>query len=160
MTTLLRWQNEYRLLPLLLAASLVVLLACVAGVVWSETSLRPQVKYASLDTARRAYGEVVVDISTQADLVRLGFDTGHGARALSGLGVQEYFMPRTSRQFDQLDPAVRSCFEGQDRCTAVVVPLSAAQGEGFLAAHAAVPAGQMVFLLRCGRVAFKQIVEK
>ena len=159
MTTLLRWQNEYRLLPPVLVASLVLLLACVAGVIWSELSLRPQVKYASLDTARRAYGEVVIDISTQADLTRLGFDTGHGARALSGLGVQEYFMPRTSRQFDQLDPAVRSCFEGQDRCTAVVVPLRPPRDEGFLAAHAAAPAGHMVFLLRSGRVAFKQIIE-
>ena len=160
MTTLLRWQNEYRLLPLVLVASLVLLLACVAGVIWSELSLRPQVKYASLDTARRAYGEVVIDISTQADLTRLGFDTGHGARALSGLGVQEYFMPRTSRLFDRLDSAIRSCFGDEDRCTAVVVPLGAPQGEGLLAAHAFAPAGRMIFLLRSGRVTFKQIVEE
>lgn len=158
MTTLLRWQNEYRLLPLLLAASLVVMVASIAGVLWSESSLAPRTRFASMDAARLAFAQVVVDRSTQADLSRLGLDGGHaGARSLAGLGVQEYFMPKTSRQFDEMDPAIRSCFEGQDRCTALVIPLSAPVGGGLMAAHAAAPAGSMVFLLRSGRVAYKQL---
>lgn len=157
MTTLLRWQNEYRLLPLLLAASLVVMAACIAGVLWSGSGADAAAHFASPNAARKAYAEVVVDISSEADLTRLGFDAAHGARRFSALGVQEYFMPRTTRQFDRLDPAIRSCFEGQDRCSALVVPLGAAGG-GLFAAHAATPAGHMVFLLRSGRVAFKEIV--
>lgn len=158
MSTLLRWQNEYRLLPLLLAASLVVMIACIAGALWSNSG-DTAARYAPLEMARTAYAQVMVDISTQSDLARLGFDAGHGARALSSLGVQEYFMPKSSRDFDDLDPAIRSCFEGQDRCTALVVPLSAPRDEGFLAAHAAQPAGHAVFLLRSGRVVYKALVE-
>lgn len=157
MTTLLRWQTEHRLLPLVLAASLVVMMACIAGVLWAPVSpgsapLQP------LSEARQAYQQVVVDISTRADLARLGFGENKGARALAGLGVQEYFMPPTSEQFDHLDPAIQSCFQNEDRCTALVVPL-AGPGGGFLAAHAATPAGRAVFLLRSGRVIFKQLVE-
>jgi len=161
MTTLLRWHYEYRLLPLLLAASLVVLVACIAGVLWSTVSVEPNARFASLQDARQAYAQVVVDMSTKADLARLGFDGGHaGARALSGLGVQEYFMPRTTQAFDQLDPAIRSCFEGEDRCTALVVPLRAGDSGGFFAAHAAEPAAHIVFLLRSGRVAYKEMVDR
>jgi len=160
MTTLLRWQNEYRLLPLLLAASLVVMVACIAGALWSQSSLASRPHFTSVDAARRAFAQVAVNTTTQADLARLGFDGDHaGARSLAGLGVQEYFMPRTSRQFDEMDPAIRSCFEGQDRCTALVIPLSAPGSGGLMAAHAAAPSGRMIFLLRSGRVAFKQIVE-
>jgi hypothetical protein len=151
-----RW-NRHRPLPLLCVASLVVmLLACVAGAKWSQ----PTRILASPDMARLAYAQVMVDVSSKSDLDRLGLDAGHGARSLSGLAVQEYFMPRTSRLFDRLDPAIRSCFGNEDRCTAVVVPLGAPQGEGLLAAHAFAPAGRMIFLLRSGRVTFKQIVEE
>ena len=160
MTTLLRWQNEYRLLPLLLAASLVVMAACIAGALWSEYSLAPRPHFTSVDAARRAFARVAVDSSTQADLARLGFDGAHaGARSLAGLGVQEYFMPKTSRQFDEMDPAIRSCFEGQDRCTALIVPLGVPGSDGLMAAHAAAPSGRMIFLLRSGRVAYKQLIE-
>jgi hypothetical protein len=159
-TTLLRWQNEYRLLPLLLAAALVVMVACIAGVLWSESGLMPRLHFASADAARRAFAQVAVNSATQADLARLGLDgTTAGARSLAGLGVQEYFMPKTSRQFDAMDPAIRSCFEGQDRCTALVIPFRAPGGDGLMAAHAAAPAGRMVFLLRSGRVTYKQLVE-
>jgi len=158
MTTLLRRQNKYRPLAPLLAASLVVVAACIAGALWSGAG-DPRARYASLDAAKLAYAQVMVDISTESDLASLGFNAGHGARSLSALGVQEYFMPMTSRAFDNLDPAIRSCFEGQDRCTALVVPLGAPRDGGFLAAHAAQPAGHAVFLLHSGRVAYKTIVD-
>ena len=89
-----RW-NSYRPLPLLCAASLVVmLLACVAGAKWSQ----PTRILASPDMARLAYAQVMVGVSSKSDLDRLGLDAGHGARSLSGLAVQEYFMPRSSRR--------------------------------------------------------------
>ncbi len=152
-----RRKNSYRPPPLLCAAALAVVLpACLAGARWSQAGLHPAL--VSLDAARLAYARVVVDISGKPDLNRLGFTAAHGARSLSALGVQEYFMPRTSRQFDRLDPAIRACFEGRDRCTAVVVPLGEPQ-DGLLAAHAAEPAGHLVFLLRSGRVVYKDMIE-
>jgi hypothetical protein len=151
-------KNRYRPLPLLCAAALVVMLsACLAGARWSRSGLQPAA--ISPAAARLAYAQVAVGISGKADLNRLGFTAAHGARSLSVLGVREYFMPRTSRQFDKLDPAIRACFGAGDRCTAVVVPLDRPPEDGLLAARAAT-AGHMVFLLRSGRVAFKQIVEE
>ena len=63
---------------------------------------------------------------------------------------------RTSREFDLLDPAVRSCFDTPDRCRLLVFPLGGQEPDGMMAAHAA-PAGQasIVLLLRRGRVAYK-----
>jgi hypothetical protein len=89
-----------------------------------------------------------------------GFDAEKlQAHSVSGLGVQEYFMPRTSREFDLLDPAVRSCFDTPDRCRVLIFPLAApVETGGIMSAHAA-PAqpGRIVFLLRKGRVAFKEM---
>ena len=158
-TTLLRRHNEHPLLPLLLVASLVVVGASIAGALWSQRGLSSGTHFSSVDAARQAFAQVQVDRSTQADLSRLGFDGNHtGTRSLAGLGVQEYFMPHTSRQFDEMDPAIRACFQGQDRCTALVVPLSAPGDDGLMAAHAAASAGRMTFLLRSGRVAYKQLI--
>ena len=65
-------------------------------------------------------------------------------------------MPKTTTEFDQMDPALRSCFENVDRCRAVVFPLAPAGG--FMSANAAPrEKGRMVFLLRNGKVAYKSI---
>ena len=78
-----------------------------------------------------------------------------------GLGVQEYFMPVSSRAFDRLDPAIRDCFDAPDRCKAVIFPLASPLGSGgFMSANAAPRGpGHFVFLLKKGRVAYQAITE-
>jgi len=157
---LIRWRDEHRLLPLLFIASVVVLLAIIAAAVWSRGSLAENMRFASLRAMQGAYDRVEPGQTSQAQLAGLGFDASRlRARSLSGLGVQEYFMPRTSRDFDKLDPAVRYCFDNPDRCSALVFPLAASrEDDGIFAAHAAPrEAGQMVFLMKNGRVAYKAV---
>lgn len=159
MDNLLRWRDEHHLLPLVLAASLAVLLAIAAAVLWARGSLFDMdLHFASLDHLRVAYAKVEPGRTSQAELAALGFDSGRlQARTLSGLGVQEYFMPHTSEEFDRLDPAVRACFEAPDRCTALVFPL-APHDAGFMAANAAPrDPHAVVFLMRSGRVAYKAL---
>jgi hypothetical protein len=105
----------------------------------------------------RAYDRVQTGRTSQTELAALGFDAVrlHATR-LSGLGVQEYFMPKTSEDFDRLDPAVRACFEMPDRCAALVFPTAPGDSGGFMAAKAAPRDGTgFVFLMKSGRVAFK-----
>lgn len=160
MHDLIRWRDEHRILPLLLIASVVMLLAIAAAAIWSRGSLADNTRFASLRTMQGAYDRVQPGRTSQTQLAGLGFDaTRLRARFLSGLGVQEYFMPRTSHDFDQLDPAVRYCFDNPDRCSALVFPLAApGQDDGLFAAHAAPrEAGKMVFLMKNGRVAYKAV---
>ena len=155
MNHLLRWRDEHHMLPLLLISSLVMLLAIAAAAMWSRGVPAPH--FTSAPSLRSAYARIHVGSTLQSQLAGLGFDTEKTqARSLSGLGVQEYFMPRTSREFDLLDPAVRSCFDTPDRCRLLVFPLGGQEPDGMMAAHAA-PAGQgsIVLLLRRGRVAYK-----
>jgi hypothetical protein len=162
MNNLLRWRDEHHMLPLLLAASVMLLLAIAAAVLWSRGSLMgDETHVASLRLLQGAYDRVEPGRTSQPELVQLGFDTTRlKARSLSGLGVQEYFMPKTSAEFDQLDPAVRACFDAPDRCNVLVFPLAPAHAQGgFMAANAAPrEEGRMVFLLRSGRVAYKAMV--
>jgi hypothetical protein len=159
MDILLRWRDEHKMLPLLLAASLVILLCVIVGCLWARGSGSGLDRhFVSLDGMRGAYAQVLPGRTSQAQLAALGFDPARlTAQKLSGLGVQEYFMPRTSRDFDRLDPAVRACFDAPDRCNALVFP--AARQGGFMAAEAA-PAngGRIVFLMKSGRVAYKMLV--
>ena len=85
---------------------------------------------------------------------------------LSYLGVIERFMPRDSIRFDKLDPAVQSCIEARDRCSAYVFrPGQLHQertGEFFLDLlgfeRTTVDTGwsaEVVFLVQDGRVAYK-----
>ena len=160
MSILIRWRDEHHMLPLVLAASFVVLVAIAAAVIWSRGSLLDEDKRVAMQGAMQsAYDRVVPGRTSQPELVKLGFDASrYKARTLSGLGVQEYFMPKASTEFDRLDPAVRSCFENMDRCRAMVFPLASASG-GFMSAHAAPQeTGRMVFLLRNGRVEYKALV--
>jgi hypothetical protein len=162
MNNLLRWRDDHHMLPLLLAASVVLLLAIAAAVMWSRgTLMGDDTRVASLRLLQGAYNRVEPGRTSQPELVQLGFDTTRlKARSLSGLGVQEYFMPRTSAEFDQLDPAVRSCFDAPDRCNVLVFPLAAPHVQGgLMSANAAPqPQGRIVFLLRSGRVAYKAMV--
>src|SRR5665213_1507279 len=157
MPNLVRWRDEHHMLPLLLVASIVMLVAIAAAVMWSRgTLMGDDTHFASLRLLRGAYDKVEPGRTSQPQLVELGFDSNRlRARALSGLGVQEYFMPRTSAEFDQLDPAVRACFDAPDRCDVLVFPLAAPHRRGFMAANAAPRAqGRIVFLLKSGRVAY------
>jgi len=160
MDILLRWRDDHKMLPLLLAASLVVLLAVIAACLWARGSGSGLDRhFVSLDGMRSAYARVLPGRTSQVELAALGFDPGRlRADNLSGLGVQEYFMPRTAREFDRLDPAVRACFETPDRCHALVFPAAPAH-QGLMAAEAA-PAdgGRIVFLMKSGRVAYKALL--
>jgi hypothetical protein len=158
MNNLLRWRDENRLLPLLLVASIVLMLAILAAAIWSHGGVAGFERFASAKLLRGAFARVEPGHTTQSQLADMGFDPSRlKAHSLSGLGVQEYFMPRTSAAYDKLDPAIRACFDMPDRCTALVFPLGPAiEKGGFMAAYAAPQdPGQIVFLLKSGRVAFK-----
>jgi hypothetical protein len=165
MSNLIRWHDEHRMLPLLLIASIVILLAIAAAVIWSRGSLLgDDTHLASRKALQTAYDRVRPGRTSQSELASLGFDSSrYRSRILSGLGVQEYFMPRTSEEYDRLDPAVQACFEAPDRCRAMVFPLAPARPpQGFMSANAAPRAGQgsggrMVFLLHNGLVAYKAV---
>jgi hypothetical protein len=148
------------MMPFLLMACVTMMLAAGLGVLWSRGVLTGDgTRFASIGLLKSAYEKVEPGHTSQSDLVTLGFDsTRFKVRALSGLGVQEYFMPRTSAEFDRLDPAIRACFDAPDRCNALVFPLSQPNGGGFMAANAAGRAQDgFVFLLKSGRVAYKSM---
>ncbi len=69
-----------------------------------------------------AYQQVMPGATRASDLGPIGFDSSDSpnVEVLSYLGVIERFMPRDSIKFDALDPAVQSCIEARDRCTAYV----------------------------------------
>jgi hypothetical protein len=160
MSSLIRWRDESRLLPFLFAACFTMLLAIVAAMVWSPVSWRSNNGHIStFNLLKSAYDRVEPGKTTQTELTLLGFDaTRLKVYNLSSLGVREYFMPQTSVEFDQLDPAVRACFDALDRCSAMVIPLAAPRPSGFMVANAAARRqGHIVFLLRSGRVAYKTV---
>jgi hypothetical protein len=97
--------------------------------------------------------------TTQTELTLLGFNAIRlKVHNLSGLGVSEYFMSRTSADFDRLDPAVRACFDAPDRCNVMIIPLAAPRPDGFIVVDAGVHQQRsIVFLLRSGRVAYKTV---
>jgi hypothetical protein len=156
MNTLLRWRDDHTILPLLLIFALVMLVAIAAAALWSRGSIMDLDLHFASAREMRAYDRVQPGRTSQAELAALGFDAGRlRAASLSGLGVQEYFMPKTSEDFDRLDPAVRACFDAPDRCRALVFPTSPSGG-GFMAAQAALrDGGRFVFLMREGLVAYK-----
>src|SRR3954468_10145877 len=155
MGNLFRWYRAHHLAPLMLVGSAVMLLGGGAALMRSPASDRGE-KCPPPEAMRGAYDKVVPGRTSEKDLAQLGFDTErYQARRLSQLGVQEYFMPRTSAAFDRMDASVRACFDTRDRCRALVFPLAPASS-GLMAAHAAQP-GRMVFLLRHGRVAYKTV---
>jgi hypothetical protein len=102
--------------------------------------------FRSLQQFRAAYARIAPGITAESELDRLGFNlTAPDARTLSYLGVMEHFMPRDSQAFDRLDPAMRSCFEAPDGCTARIFRMTGA------------PKAKIVLLIHDGRVAYKAI---
>ncbi|HEY4078265.1 MAG TPA: hypothetical protein VGM26_15150 [Rhizomicrobium sp.] len=157
----IRWRVGHKFQPLVLAASAVILLAVAAAIVWSRGGLSADARLASRDALLGAFHHVERGRTSQSGLVRLGFDPVRlQAHTLSGLGVQEYFMPVSSRAFDRLDPAIRDCFDAPDRCKVVIFPLAPPPEKGgFMSANAAPRAsGRFVFLLKNGRVAYKAVI--
>ncbi len=157
MPDLIRWRDDHRMLPLLLAASVIMLLAVAAAVVWARGGVPEEFTHFASAGLQGAYDRVEPGRTLQPELAALGFDTTRiQARTLTGLGVQEYFMPKTSRDFDRLDPVIRACFDAPDRCSVQIFPFEPPQKGGFMAANAAPRApGRFVFLIRSGRVAYK-----
>jgi hypothetical protein len=76
-------------------------------------------------------------------LAELGFDPVR-ARRLSALGLMERFMPKDSFGFDNLDPALQSCFEGRSDCSAYIFPVAQSRAEA-------------VLLVEGGRVTWKNV---
>jgi hypothetical protein len=119
----------------------------------------------SLGALHDAYARVVPGETTAPELAGMGFDTANGGvRRLSYLGLMEYYAPRDSGSFDDMDPAAQKCLERQDRCSAYVFRLARALGSetqasfGFVnAAEASNPQAtvEVVFLIQDGRVAYK-----
>lgn len=152
---LVRRYRTHPLAPPVLAACAVILLVASAAL-WPLSGSGDTGALASLDVMRTAYDRVEPGRTSERELTELGFDTGrYRALRLSQLGVQEYFMPATSTAFDDMDAAVRACFDGRDRCRALVFPLALKQS-GLMSAQAP-RAERMVFLLRHGKVAYKAV---
>jgi hypothetical protein len=81
------------------------------------------------NTNFRSYSAVEVAFQTISpgatrvtDLGQMGFDAAESpnVEVISYLGVIERFMPRDSIKFDQLDPAVQSCIEARESCSAYI----------------------------------------
>jgi hypothetical protein len=160
MNNSIRWRDGRKFLPLVLAACAVILLAAMAATVWPRGGLSGDERFASRDALLGAFHRVEPGRTSQSELARLGFDPARlQMHTISGLGVQEYFMPVSSRAFDRLDPAIRDCFDAPDRCKVVIFPLAPQEKGGFMSADAAPRApGRFVFLLKNGRVAYKAVV--
>lgn len=125
-------------------------------------------RFESYQAVEAAYREIMPGETRASDLSQAGFDatTSPNVEILSYLGVIERFMPRDSIGFDRLDPAVQSCIEARDRCTAYVFrPEQLHQertGNFFLDIlgfeRTTVSSGwsaEVVFLVEDGRVAYK-----
>jgi len=119
----------------------------------------------SLEALKGAYARVMTGETPAPELTKLGFDTGNGGvRRLTYLALMEYFAPRDSAGFDDLDPAAQKCLNTPEGCSAYVFRLARASGSehqaafGFVnAAEAANPGAvvEVVFLVQDGRVAYK-----
>lgn len=115
--------------------------------------------------ARAAFARVVVGKTAVPELAALGFEPSRpGVQTLSYLGVMERFMPHTAEGFDKLDPAMQSCLGAEGRCTAYVFPLGHAEVAytflGSSAQAAPVSGPHVTLLIRSGRVAYKEMVER
>jgi hypothetical protein len=125
-------------------------------------------KFRSYKQVSLAYDRIMPGFTRTADLNDIGFDSSSSpnVEVLSYLGIIERFMPRDSVKFDNLDPAVRSCIDARDHCTALVFrPERLHQertGNWFLdvlgVERTAVNYGwsaEVVLLIQDGRVAYK-----
>ena len=144
---------------------------CVGGMLfasalylWQHDQVPSHGSFSSLEQLRAAYARVTPGMAG-ARLPRLGFDhTLPGAQTLSYLGTMEFFMPKNSRDYDRLDPAILACLAVRDRCGTYVFqvgrgPLREATMFDFLA-QAAPDSTRAVFLMQRGRVAYKAWVAR
>lgn len=128
----------------------------------------PNSGFKSYSDVKQAYGAITPGATRASDLGPLGFDAARtpNVEVLSYLGVIERFMPRDSIHFDNLAPAVQSCIDARDRCTAYVFKPSRLHEErrgsifldimGFQ--HTTVGTGwsaEVILLVQDGRVAYK-----
>jgi len=154
-----------------LALSLVVTLALVGcgglGLLPYQTDVQTT-HFESYQAVEVAYKEVTPGRTPASELSQIGFDSSRSPNVeiLSYLGVIERFMPRDSIRFDKLDPAVQSCIEARDRCTAYVFrpgQLHQERTGNFLLdlfgfERTTISTGwqaEVVFLVQDGRVAYK-----
>lgn len=136
------------------------MLVAAALFVWQRGGAPVHAGFTDPGAFRAAYARVSLGMSAQ-HLARLGFDrTRPGAHTLSYLGTMEFFMPKSSRDYDRLDPAIQSCLAVADRCGAYVFRMDGGGREPLFdfAAHAAAhDEARAVFLVMRGRVAYKQM---
>lgn len=154
-----------------LALSITVTLVLVGcgglGLLPSQTD-EQTTNFKSYQAVEAAYKEISPGETPASDLGKIGFDSTRAPNVeiLSYLGVIERFMPRDSIRFDALDPAVQSCIEARDRCTAYVFHPGQLHQErtgnilldlfGF--ERTTISTGwqaEVVFLVQDGRVAYK-----
>jgi hypothetical protein len=106
-------------------ASLAVALVLVGcgglGLLPYQTDIQ-NTKFRSYKQVSLAYDHIMPGFTRISDLDDIGFDStsSPNVEVLSYLGIIERFMPRDSVKFDNLDPAVRSCIDARDHCTALV----------------------------------------
>ncbi|HEX3756279.1 MAG TPA: hypothetical protein VHV26_14505 [Rhizomicrobium sp.] len=142
---------------------------CVGGVLiaaalysWQRDRVPSYSSFSSLKQFRAAYARVTPG-TPGVRLPRLGFDhTLPGAQTLSYLGTMEFLMPKSSRDYDRLDPAILACLAVRDRCGTYVFWLGRSASRGstmfnFLA-HAVPDGAHAVFLMKRGRVTYKEMV--
>ena len=123
--------------------------------------------FKSYKALQTAYRSIRPGKTLASDLGRLGFDatSSPDVKVLSYLAVIERFMPKNSVGFDRLAPAVQSCLDARDRCTAYLYRPS--RGESGLLGLIAEPSaaatphwsGEVVLLVQDGRVAYKAMSE-
>lgn len=106
-------------------ASLAVTLGLVGCGGWGLLPRKADIKntnFRSYSAVEAAYKTISPGATRETDLAQLGFDSAESpnVEVVSYLGVIERFMPRDSIKFDQLDPAVQTCIEARDRCSAFI----------------------------------------
>ena len=123
---------------------IVLMLSC--GVATASWWLRdqPGPSRTSMLQWKTAYNRIRAGVTPASQLSDLGFNPATATK-LSYLGVVESFMAEDSFGFDALDPAVQSCIQAPDRCTAYIFSLP----------HQ--PRAKVIFLIEGGRVAYKSI---
>jgi hypothetical protein len=151
-----------------MAGTLLVTLAVVgcAGLGLLPYHAAPQADgFKSYRALAAAYRSIRPGKTLASDLGKLGFDVASSpdVKVLSYLGVIERFMPRNSVGFDRLAPAIQSCIDARDRCTAYLYHATGQAPGGSLfdlignPAQAATQHGaaEVVLLVQDGRVAYK-----
>jgi len=129
--------------------------------------------FASYEAVETAYDKVKVGETNENELAQAGFDikTEPNIERLSYLTIMARFMPDPHITFEHLPPAIQTCINAQDRCSAVVfhpTKLHAQRTGGvvpdFLAfERVSVNTGwsaEVIFLMQDGTVVYKVLQGK